>query len=504
MRSFNSLIIISLGVVCLLSSHRATGQSYADFTRIMSQQQISGTARILGIGGAKTALGGDISSISANPAGLGFYNSSEFSISPGFEYTDNQTRYLDSNTASDHNNFYLANAGAVIHRPAANPNSRGFKGGAFGFGTNRIANFHNNISYQGSNTVEDFIDYAVSEANAAGMSAYDNPALLPELPFLAYQTTLMDRFFDSNNPGDTTFFYDRNIYDLFDPAQVAFPSTDFPTLQAETISIRGGHNTTNFAYGANFADRFYIGASLGINTMRYDQERVYRELPTEADLTEFVLVDDRLLEGTGINGTLGIIVRPVNILTIGVSYTSPTFYEMRDESFLYMEADFTSGTTSDEVVFLPLRYNMRTPGRLNGGAAFFIGKLGFITADVEWVDYASAKITSNEANFSGPNQEVNNFQSVLNYRFGGEIRMKALRLRAGYSFQNDPQDQADGIDRSREALTAGIGLRFKKFFADASYVRSNFHSGVAPYPDALTAVSESISESAVLTLGFKF
>lgn len=503
MRHIKSLILISLGLVCL-NQPGIVAQSYADFTRIMSQQQISGTARMLGIGGAKTALGGDISTISANPAGLGFYNSSEFSISPGFQYNLNSSTYLGSSTDSDDYSFFLANAGAVIHRPSAKQRRSGFKGGSFGFGTNRIANFQNTITYQGQNTLEDFIDYAVAGANVQGMPAYDNPELLRELPFLAFQSTLIDRFFDSNSPGDSTFFYDRNIYDIFDPGQVAFPSDGFPTWQAETVTIRGGHNTSNFSYGANFSDKFYIGASLGINTLRYDQERVYEEQPTDADLSGFTLVDDRLLEGTGINGTLGIIVRPINILTLGVSYTSPTFYEMRDESYLSLVADFNSGTVSDEVLFLPLRYNVQTPGRLNGGAAFFIGKLGFITADVEWVDYASAKLTSNEADFYGDNQEINDFQSTINYRFGGELRLKVLRLRAGYSFQDDPQNQADGVDRSVEALTAGLGLKFKKFYMDASYVRSNYNLATVPYPGASTALTETLSESAVLTLGFKF
>ncbi len=503
MRRLYTLIAISLGVVCLNQS-QVTGQSYGDFARIMSQQEVNGTARILGIGGTQTALGGDISSITGNPAGLGFYNSSEFSISPGYRFITNSSSYLGSTVSDENDNFFLANAGLVFHKAPDAPRHNGFKGGAFGFGTNRIANFNNHITYQGSNTVEDFIDYAVAEANAQGMNAYDNPEFLPELSFLAYQNTLIDRFFDSQQPGDTTFFYDRNIYDIFDPAQVAFPSVDFPTLQTEVITTKGGHNMNNVSYGANFADRFYIGAGLGIATFRFDQERVFREAPSDADLVELTLVDDRLLEGTGINGTLGMIVRPINILTLGVSYTSPTFYEMRDESYLYMSTEFDVGSLDDEILFLPLRYNIRTPGRLNGGAALFLDKLGFISADVEWVDYGSAKITSNEADFSDVNQEINTYQSVLNYRVGAELRLKALRLRAGYAFQQDPLNNADGLDRSRESLTAGLGLRFKKFFADASYVRSNFSNTVAPYPGAVNAITDNTSQSAVLTLGFKF
>ncbi len=503
MRRLNTLILISMGLVCFYQTP-AHGQSYADIARTMSQQEIYGTARFQGIGGARTALGGDISSISGNPAGLGFYNSSEFSISPGYIFINNTSSYLGSSVKNDYSNFYLANAGAVIHKKPSSQRSGGFKGGSFGFGTSRIANFQNQIAYQGSNTREDFIDYAVDEANAQGMDSYDNPDLLPELPFLAFQTTLIDRFFGVDTPGDSTFFFDRNIYDIFNPDQIAFPSDEFPTLQEEMIITKGGHYQSNFSYGANFADRFYIGAAVGVNTLRLDQERVYRETPTDADLTEFTLVDDRLLKGTGINGTLGIILRPVNVFTLGVSYTSPTFYEMRDESYLSMSADFNTGVISDEVIFLPLKYRLRTPGRLNGGAALFLDKFGFISADVEWVDYGSAKLTSNEFDFSDTNQEVDSYGSVLNYRVGGELRFKSLRLRAGYSFQEDPLDSGDGVDRSRESFTAGLGLRLKKFFADASYVRSNYNSSVSPYPEASTALVENTSENAVLTLGFKF
>ena len=488
-------------MVCL-NLDPAAAQNYADYTRIISQQDIHGTARILGIGGSKTALGGDIGTISGNPAGLGFYNSSELSITPGYQFTTNNTQYLGSSVMDENDNFFLGNAGMVIHKPSSS--QRGFKGGTFGFGISRIANFNNSITYQGSNTVEDFIDFAVGEANAQGMDAYDNPELLSELPFLAYQTTLIERFFDSNAPGDTTFFYDRNIYDIFDPGQVAFPSVDFPTLQSEVISTSGGHNTMNFSYGANFGDRFYIGGAVGVNTFRLDQERVYRESPTDADLLELTLVDDRLMEGTGINGTLGIIVRPVNVFTLGLSYTSPTFYEVRDESYLFMSADFDSDVLSDDVLFLPLRYNMRTPARVNGGASLFLDKFGFITADVEWVDYASAKLTSDEFEFGPDNDQINSFQSVLNYRAGAEIRLKALRLRAGYSYQADPLDSADGVDRSRESLTAGFGLHFKKIYLDGAYVRSTYNSATSPYLGALPAVTDGISENAVVTLGFKF
>ena len=134
----------------------------------------------------------------------------------------------------------------------------------------------------------------------------------------------------------------------------------------------------------------------------------------------------------------------------------------------------------------------------------FLDKFGFISADVEWVDYSSAKLTSDEFDFTDTNQELGTYGSVLNYKFGAELRIKVLRLRAGYSYQEDPLDSVDGLDRSRESLTAGLGLRFKKFYMDASYVRSNYNNSTSPYPGAVAAITENTSEIGVLTLGFKF
>ena len=502
MKSIYKLIGISLTLVCLLSTP-SQAQRYSDFSWMFSQHDIHGTARIQGLAGAQTSLGGDISSISGNPAGLGFYNSSEFSISPAFQFNNNSSRYLDNISSNHENQLVIANGGIVINKSLANGTSSGFKGGSFGISVSRSTNFRNQINYLGENTQEDFIDYAVSEANAAGTAAYNNPDLLPELSFLAYQTTLIDRFFDGSNPNDTAFFFDRNIYDILDPDIVAFPSEQFPTLQNEIITTTGAQYQTTFAYGANFSDQFYIGASMGITSLRFEQDRLYTEEPTESDLTRMTLQDYRLLRGTGINGTIGIIYRPVNVFTLGISYTSPTFYELEDESIITMISDFNTGVLTDEVVFLPLRFNLRTPGRLKGGVTLFFEKYGFVTADVEWVDYAGSNFSSNEFSFSDANQQIDRFQSVLNYKVGAEFRYNVARFRAGYSLQGDPLEET-GVDRSRQSFTAGLGVHHKEFFADVAYVRSNYDKTASPYSGAPVALIDQTTENIVLTLGMKF
>ena len=65
----------------LLSSGVVFAQGELDAYRY-SQTELNGTARYLGMGGAFGALGGDISSMSSNPAGLGIYRSSEIVTTP--------------------------------------------------------------------------------------------------------------------------------------------------------------------------------------------------------------------------------------------------------------------------------------------------------------------------------------------------------------------------------------------------------------------------------------
>ena len=82
------LMTILLAVAIL--NGKATAQDnvpygyYIDALRF-SQTYAGGTAMNLALGGANTALGAELTSISGNPAGLGLYNRSEFAFTPGFD-----------------------------------------------------------------------------------------------------------------------------------------------------------------------------------------------------------------------------------------------------------------------------------------------------------------------------------------------------------------------------------------------------------------------------------
>src|ERR1700680_3044592 len=80
----------------------------------MSYTLPSGTAREQAIGGAIGSLGGDITANYVNPAGLGFYKTSEVLISPGWTFNAAHTGYLSTNMKGPStNNFLLSTSGFV-------------------------------------------------------------------------------------------------------------------------------------------------------------------------------------------------------------------------------------------------------------------------------------------------------------------------------------------------------------------------------------------------------
>ena len=70
----------------------------------LSQTDLKGTARFVSMGGAFGALGGDLSTLNQNPAGIGVYRSSEIGVtmdiniqgtksnSLGFSLSEDQTK----------------------------------------------------------------------------------------------------------------------------------------------------------------------------------------------------------------------------------------------------------------------------------------------------------------------------------------------------------------------------------------------------------------------------
>ncbi len=459
---------------------------------------IGSTARMQGFGGAQASLGGDISVVGANPAGIGFFNRSVFSITPGLNFHSTDANYLGNATSSYKTNFNIANVGIVLNNTVGDVVKSKFKGGSFAISLHRMNDFQNEVRYQGRNDDNSIIDAFLEEAGTT------DPDNLGDQAYSAYNNYLI-------NP-----VYNGSVLEGYDAFTYGYPN------QTETINTGGGQYQLNLAWGGNYNDRLYFGGALGINTLSYYRRRNFREDQYEPyDSLNSTQINDELnISGSGINVTLGLIARPVQMVTVGVSYVSPTYYALNDEyGFTHRtswnnaeveeDGDLVTLTDIDYISDLSIsNYNLKSPSKLTVGTSVFFGKFGFVTGDIEFVDYANAQLRSNDFNVNADNQTIENlYKSVINYRLGAEARLDAFRIRGGYSYMSDPFSNSE-FDNGRRNLTAGVGYRQNDFFIEGAWVNTKYDSHYSPYtivgsPQPVADI-ENRNTSVVVTVGFNF
>lgn len=445
---------------------------------------LGSTARMQGIGGAQIALGGDISSAVTNPAGLGFFNKGVFVFTPSMDFINVDTKYgilrdagaeFQGSEETFRNNFNFANIGAVINFTKGRFTDDKFKGGSLAISLNRSNTYHLSRKYEGENGFNSIVDNILADAGAQDVNQ------LNELGYAAF-----DQFLITPVTGG---------YDAF--------VGGFP-LQRESIKERGSHYQMNIAWGGNYDDKLYFGGGMGLQFVNYKQERTFEEFDflqggSDLDSLNAIIIDDQIeVRGRGINFNVGAIYRPVEFLTIGASYTSPSFMSLDEESFIDLEADWDAGTSFTETVdgetvtydlanidpyqsdLFVNNYKLRTPAKIGVGVAAFIGKSGFITGDIEYIDYSRANLNSDDFSTTIDNEVIDIlYESVMNVRVGGEYRIDNFRLRAGYAFLPDPIKDYNLQDRTN--ITFGFGYRTFDYFLDFAVVTSKTQREAIPY-----------------------
>jgi len=120
-------------------------------------------------------------------------------------------------------------------------------------------------------------------------------------------------------------------------------------------------------------------------------------------------------------------------------------------------------------------YELQTPWKAIGSAALILGRLGLISADLEYVDYTTATLRAGDYGFYDENKAIDNsFTVAYNAKLGAEINLGVIQLRGGYGYFTSPfaTDINDGV---RQTFSTGIGYKSKSIYTDLafSYTHSN-------------------------------
>jgi hypothetical protein len=492
----------------------ATAQSFVDNALLFSRTPAPGSARIQALGGAQAALGGDYSSALSNPAGLGMYNRSELTFSLGNNNNTTDVNYGGSMNSDSRNRFSIPGFSYVQRQS----HSKGkYLGGAFAFTFSRTNNLNTKFAYEGDFTGSSLIDNFIDYANSNALTPQDlDEDYYYTLTGLGYGSYLLQDF---DNNGAIAYG------SVLSPLQ----GETRTIRQREDVSRRGSQSQLSFSYGGNYDDVFFFGATLGISTIRFTQDQLYTESdfrfsddPTYNPLRNFQLDENFDIQGSGVNLTLGAIYRPVDFVQVGLSYVTPTVYDISDAYTARIDARWNNfdyfgdgelilnNTFAEFDVPFISEYTLNTPGKLTAGAAF-MQEFGFITADVEYVNYGNAKYSSNVQgeSYDADNNVISDlYRDVVNVRVGAEFREDIFRLRLGYSLQPDPYRFNSSINRSIQTITGGVGIRQEKFFIDLAFVQAHTEGRRIPYtvpglpsPEASLKIKNT---TIMATVGFPF
>ncbi len=487
---------------------RAQIPTYAEEALAISRIRPGGSARIQGMGGVQNSLGGDVSSAYYNPAGLGMYNRSDFSFTPAYVIANTSSSYLGNNTSENKNSLIVPNFGIAFH--TSKDGTKGLWGGTFAINFNRTNDFNNTFSYQGTNKDNSLVDYFLADANGTGTSQFNSiTGYNYNTPTgLAYNNYIIGPQSILSPTGDSTKYFTD--------------VTGIP-IQKETVKNSGAQNQWSFSYGANFNDKIFVGGGIGLTTFKYKSQTTYTEAFSDPNqpMSSMQLDETLSLSGSGINATIGTIIRPVDEFQFGISIATPTSYLITDNYNATMSTSWKNFTYQPGVVLndehyetdlVTSNYNLSTPWRFSGGATFFIQKHGFISADAEWLNYSTTNYSSTTpgVSYSADNGEIKSlYKSTLNIRVGGEYRLDNYRFRAGYSMMPDPfQTQQNGVDRSLTSYSVGLGYRTTSFYVDMAVVLAQGNGSYRPYrvnsPTSPLVMLNNTSTSIMFTIGIPF
>ncbi len=547
---------ILAALACAAAATGASAQSAVDaYNR--SQSELRGTARFMSMAGAFTALGGDLSTLNQNPGGIGVYRGSDIGFTFDVNMMNAKTSGIlggksNSNTKCDVNNFGYV--GTI------NLGNTGLQTISWGVSYSRLNSFNRQYSGVGmplqtslSNYITTFTDgydpgalFDDGSQNNPYEDYSDNaPNWLSILAFNGGLITPQVGVDQEGNPYETDVYSGLFQYqDVDDGAGHTIPATTGTGNMAVTESGYTDEYSINF--GGNVSNVVYWGLGIGITDMGYTQNSTYVEnlnsadVPVDGDMGTtvgnggFQMTNWKHTSGTGVNVKLGLILKPINELRLGIAVHTPTYWSMTTSYNADVSLRFSSGFQGyNETPTATYDWQMRSPWKLMFGVAGVIGGRGIISADYEYQAYNGMRTSEADGTeidyFTGDIKDY--FKASNTIRLGAEFRVTPqFSIRAGYSYtsSNIKEDVENSniqvytsgtnpaytFDTNTQYITCGLGYRFSGFYADLAYVykhrESTYHAFTSfqdydgYWTDAPSAKVTDGNSQLVFTIGYRF
>lgn len=397
---------LALTVLAFAASLAVSAQTSFDAAKLY-EEELNGTARYVGMGGAMGALGSDASVISHNPAGIGTYRASDINFSVSAFGTSvltdplvTKTNQMSSNgrTYYSHNfksdiNLALDNFSAIFSGSESGPNYVNF-----GISYRKLQNMDRNVDY-------------------------------------------VDKFFVNDNS---------------DPDKQYVVYREFKDRQRNKVG------SWDFNISANLSDKLYLGWTFGVLTTDMWSEGYFYDyfpLSSEADFEDQAyVVPESIMDsenrnytavdkmnqstGSGWNMSVGAIVRPIPALRLGVAVKSPTYFRQTLEYADYLYAALGEQKTGEKFPN-SVDYKFTAPWSLDLSAGLTFGGPSFSMAlGAEFEKHFTQRTSLSIGNTRLESQGPMDFKDYSVLKLGGELNFGQVSLRGGYNYRESMMNDA--------------------------------------------------------------
>lgn len=498
------------------TSFVAVAQETYENTKLIDND-LNGTARYVGMGGAMEALGADLSTIGTNPAGLGLFRKGKADLSFGLV---NQTGMNKFNSLSKTNMSF--DQIGVVFNLSKTPNAS----------INIGFNYHKSRNF----------DQLLNAANTL------NNASQNKLTYQKYRNQVFKERKDLTYSQLDALYMDNLLYDNRTKKYYNFPATGYLYNQENKGYI--GEYDMNLS--ANLNDRVYLGLTMGIHDVHYKGYAEYTEnfVPNANNIPGLTLNDSREITGTGFDVKLGAIVRPMaeSPFRLGAYIHTPVWYDLTTSNYTVL-TDGTArpnvGETYDFRVNTPWKFGLSAgttlADRIALGATYEYAAYNAMQTRIkdggtyDWYYGTYYESSHNDRAMNNHTEDALKGQHTL--KLGAEARITDhFSLRAGYNYLSALYKDAAVKDGSLNSpgtyyasstsyvnwkdtnrFTFGLGWNVWRFNIDLAYQYSqqngtfypfmNYHEGSAPSVEDNIANPTQVNNKRhqlLLTMGYKF
>ena len=350
-----ALLAISLSF-CICIALTAQITSYDRLT--FAGQDLIGTSRYVGMGGAMAAVGGDASAASDNPAGLGLYRRSELMLTLDLQ--------MDYPSSGLHTNKFSCGQ-ASWNFCFLNDRMKGVVSNNVMLHYRRLKNFYRDYNLSATNTDFSQTDIMADKTNGLketylqGEDAW-NDTEIGWLSKIGYEGYLIDP--DSVNP------------EMWNPSNLSSVNGKLHVQES------GSMDEFAIGWGMNISNQWYVGAEMGIRSLSYSKSSYYNEV--FGDGGRYHLDSYLNASGVGFVSKIGLLYRPTSFLRLGAAFHAPVPMAVTLRNYGDLQAKNGMAVSVQSPDYTESPRDFAQPMRVVTGLAFQISTKGLLSLEYDY------------------------------------------------------------------------------------------------------------------------